>query len=168
MSTPMRERWGVISPECTRRAGGVKAARVAMPSVVGHSGLGRACQFGSTSRPPSEAPADCLAGLHLSLPPCDGRQRLSVLYRFLGIGALLPPRYAGAWTVPGEATSRATWRRACSTGLSGSTWMSSCAPPPTGPMGRPARVHRAGVSRVPDLRGAGPRVCPRAQRALCI
>ncbi len=28
----------------------------------------------------------------------------------------------------------------------------SCAPPPTGPMGRPARVPRARVSRVPDVR----------------
>ena len=30
----------------------------------------------------------------------------------------------------------------------------------------PARVHRAGASGVPDLRGAGPRLCPGALRAL--
>ena len=29
--------------------------------------------------------------------------------------------------MPGEATSRATRRRACSTGSSGITWMTSCA-----------------------------------------
>jgi hypothetical protein len=32
---------------------------------------------------------------------------------------------------------------------------------------RPARVYCAGVPRVPDLRGAGPRLCPGALRALC-
>ena len=69
----------------------------------------------------------------LSSPRCSVYR--SAPYRFLGIGALLPPRYAGAWALSGEATSRAARRRACSTESSGITWMTSCAPPPTGPTG---------------------------------
>ncbi len=82
-----------------------------------------------------------------------------------------PPRYAGAWAVPGEVTSRATRRRACSTGSSGITWMTSWAPPPTGPTGPGRHLrgqdlegHQASRSsnRAADEIRAGPELKDRA------